>query len=100
MSLLLLLLLSLYGLGWFALVCRVPACKCLAPVHPPEAASPSQGQAGPEEDFPVLGHPFNSLQEWDPSHESSLQLESLWQIPPGALFSIAYPRGCSCYLSV
>lgn len=72
-------------------MCRVPPCKCLAPVQPPQAASPSQAQAGPEEDFPVLGHPFNGLQDWDPSHETSLELESLWQIPPGALFSVAYP---------
>ena len=31
----------------------------------------------------MLGHPFNSLQEWDPAHETSLELEHLWQIPPG-----------------
>jgi len=53
-------------------------------VHPPEIAPPTPAQASsPAEDFPVLGHPFNSLQEWDPAHETSLELEHLWQIPPG-----------------
>lgn len=82
------------GVTWLALFCRVPACKCLAPVHPAEAPSPSQAQAGPDEDFPVLGHPFNSLQEWDPSHEASLHLEHLWQIPPGVL-SLCLVSGCA-----
>ena len=66
-------------------VCRVAACKCLAPVQPIQAALPAQQRSRPEEDFPVLGHPFNSLQEWDPSHEASLDLEHLWQVPPGML---------------
>lgn len=76
---------------WGKLFCRVPTCKCLAPVHPPEAPSPSQAKAGPDEDFPVLGHPFNSLQEWDPSHEASLDLEHLWQIPPSMLPPVKCP---------
>ncbi|KAL0024070.1 hypothetical protein WJX79_002966 [Trebouxia sp. C0005] len=62
---------------------RCPACKCLTSVHPPETAPPTPAQASsPAEDFPVLGHPFNGLQEWDPAHETSLELEHLWQIPP------------------
>ena len=80
--------------------CRCPVCKCLTPVHPPEVTPTTLVQAGkPAEDFPVLGHPFNSLQEWDPAQEGSLDLEHLWQIPPGSLlhnYFASVNRCCMC----
>lgn len=74
-----------------SLTCRCPACKCREPVHPPQTgtATPAEG-SGPE--LPQLGHPFNAIKDWDPSDEPSLQLEHLWQIPPGAHLTIL-PEG-------
>lgn len=80
-------------------VCSCPACRCLEPVQPPQAQTPSPAEGVTSAlDPPFPGHPFSALTDWDPSDESSLKLESLWQIPPGMHNSkLTVDKTCQCH---